>query len=145
MLKRRKRDWFPIVATDLFCGTLAAVILLDAVSPKITGSVGEIAFIELVSKAANGDDCTDIGRIIFFFIDAGDRLNTKDHGNSLGAKVGEDCVVQAFFPQVVTTDTPDEAAVILAESAGESAPDVIIRSSRFPNMRCLGASACIAQ
>jgi len=34
MRKRRKADWFSIVATDLFCGALCAVIILDAVSQK---------------------------------------------------------------------------------------------------------------
>lgn len=41
MLKRRRSDWFSIVATDLFCGVLAAVIILDAVSPKEIVGVNE--------------------------------------------------------------------------------------------------------
>jgi hypothetical protein len=32
----RKGDWFSVVATDLFCGALCAVIILDAVSPRGT-------------------------------------------------------------------------------------------------------------
>ena len=34
MRRRRKSDWFSIVATDLFCGALCAVIILDAVSKR---------------------------------------------------------------------------------------------------------------
>jgi hypothetical protein len=30
----RRADWFSVVATDLFCGALGAVIILDAATPK---------------------------------------------------------------------------------------------------------------
>lgn len=34
MRSARKSDWFSVVATDLFCGALCAVIILDATSPR---------------------------------------------------------------------------------------------------------------
>lgn len=30
----RRADWFSVVATDLFCGALGAIIILDAATPK---------------------------------------------------------------------------------------------------------------
>jgi hypothetical protein len=31
----RRADWFSVVATDLFCGALGAIMILDAATPKI--------------------------------------------------------------------------------------------------------------
>ena len=39
MRRRRKSDWFAIVATDLFCGALCAVIILDAVSKRAPSAI----------------------------------------------------------------------------------------------------------
>lgn len=47
MLKRKRSDWFSIVATDLFCGVLAAVIILDAVSPKDVAAAHEPMLVAL--------------------------------------------------------------------------------------------------
>jgi hypothetical protein len=57
MLRKRKRDWFPIVATDLFCGALCAVIILDAVTPKERGTVGDVLFVEISYPKGPLDDC----------------------------------------------------------------------------------------
>jgi len=34
MRRRKGREWFPIVATDFFCGLLAVVVVLDAAAPR---------------------------------------------------------------------------------------------------------------
>ena len=41
----RRPDWFSVVATDLFCGALGAIIIFDAAtpkSPKATEGPGEL-------------------------------------------------------------------------------------------------------
>lgn len=50
----RRADWFSVVATDLFCGALGAIIILDAAtprSPKATEGPGNL----VMSYPA--DDC----------------------------------------------------------------------------------------
>lgn len=143
MSVRRKQDWFPIVATDLFCGILSAVIILDAATPKQSSSVGELAFVEIRHRAFNPkDDCKDVGRVVFTFVDINERLSTLA-GAPSGENIDGECVVQATLPQVVSDGAVEDPFLLIAEGPVDGKPfQVKIRSSRFAELTCDQDGVC---
>lgn len=47
MARRSRSDWFTVVATDLFSGCFAAVLILDSVTPKETPVQRRAAHVEV--------------------------------------------------------------------------------------------------
>lgn len=124
MLTKRRRDWFPIVATDLFCGVLCAVIILDAVSPKEIGSPGRTLLIDIAFPdksdlgPAYANRCAgDLGRVVFSFLDNGNPTSTIAGGDTQGAMMGDKCHLQAFFPSVHYEKGLDSPRITVAEYA----------------------------
>lgn len=140
LIKHSRRDWFPIVATDLFCGVLGAVIILDAVAPKEIGAAGEVALVEVSYQKQQKDDCTSSGVIFTFEDNTGHMFNSLDDGNSIGMQVGDKCVMQALFPDVVIDGPLQHPAVLVTEYATVTAPQVEIRGPGFPTLQCFPAS-----
>jgi hypothetical protein len=125
MLAKRRRDWFPIVATDLFCGVLAAVIIFDAVSPREVSSAGKIAYMEITfpDKAGVGvdyaDRCRDIGRVVFSFKNDSKPVNTLIGGRTDGNQANDVCRLQALFTEIHFDRELENPSVIVAEYPGD--------------------------
>lgn len=123
MLVLRKRDWFSVVATDLFCGVLAAVIILDAVTPKEASSAGSEVLLTLVYKSASRQpgeppNTCQVNNVVFQFRDAATTYNTLD-AISTASLVDGNCRVEAFFPDVNVEQDMSNTVVVVAQYAGE--------------------------
>lgn len=129
MLKRQRRDWFPIVATDLFCGVLAAVIILDAVAPKEQSSAGSEVLLTLTYKNAprqnseGANNCHAEG-VVFHFRDASDDHSTLLPGTT-ASLVNDTCRVEAFLPDVNTDEPFSDTVLVVAQYAGELTEAVV--------------------
>lgn len=124
MLRKRRRDWFPIVATDLFCGVLAAVIILDAVSPReVSGAAQvvymEIAFPDRTGLSGYGDRCQDVGRVVFSFMNDSKRVNTLIEGGTDGKLTDGICRLQSLFPAIHFDREFERPSVLIAEYPGD--------------------------
>jgi hypothetical protein len=123
MLRRRKRDWFPVVATDLFCGVLAAVIILDAVAPKEASSQGGEALLTITYKRGDPpfrgsvNECSP-GSVVFRFRDETKSHSTLDT-SAQGSAIDETCRVDAFFSDVNFVDGIKEPLIVVAEFVGK--------------------------
>lgn len=137
MLTRRKREWFPIVATDLFCGLLGAVIVLNAVSPHEHGRVGDVVFLKIAYPKGPKDNCSDASAVVFAFTDAkGDRLSSLE-GSPQSNPVEGQCVVQSILPQVILNGPPTDPSAITAEYSGRPlVPEITIDAPGFFNFTC---------
>jgi hypothetical protein len=127
MLSRNRRDWFPIVATDMFCSLLAAVIILDAVSPKEIADAGRTIYVRLEYKKDQTKLC-DRGRIVLsFFDDGGSPYSTLDEGQAIDG--GEICIVEAWFPDAQLEHGPTDAVLLVAEYASKEDVEVQVSGS----------------
>jgi hypothetical protein len=147
VLVRQRKDWFPIVATDLFCGILAAVIILDAVEPKEVGAFGKTILVEISypnkgTRAAK--DCADYGRIVFLFKDGAGWANTLTGGSTNGTQVGDECHLQSFFPDVHFEETLVEPSVFVTEFGGNVKDlKVTVQVSGQSEIQCaFGSQVC---
>lgn len=117
MLKRNKSDWFAVVATDLFCGVLAAVIILDAVAPKeVSSSSSEVMLIMTYASSANACGKNDV---VFQFRDASSAHNTLENDLTTAALIDGKCRLEAFFPEVNLTEGVKDPLVLVAEYRGD--------------------------
>ncbi len=113
-MRRRRGSWFTIVATDLFSGAFAAIILLDTVSPKELGSVAEQQEVRIYYPNGGTACPADPGALVFSFRNGGDIVTTLDgfrlqSGPSECAIVG---LVDVFVSEI------DEPCLLVAELAG---------------------------
>jgi hypothetical protein len=150
MLMKRRRDWFPIVATDLFCGVLCAVIILDAVSPKEIGSPGRTLLIDIAfpDKAnlgqAYANRCADdLGRVVFSFLDNGNPISTIAGGDTQGVMTGDTCHLQAFFPSVHYEKALDNPSITIAEYADALGGfEAIVTAPGLETLICTANGSC---
>jgi len=143
MLSRRRRDWFPIVATDLFCNVLAAVIILDAVSSKEIGVAGAPVFMQVLYPKSRSDVCENMGVVFAFDDSSGAMLNTIDGGNAAGEEVDGNCVIQVLFPDVVFQGTLNNPRALVTEFAGQGLPKVFVSGPGFGDIQCeAGSTLC---
>lgn len=123
MLTRAKRDWFPVVATDLFCGVLAAVIILDAVAPKEVSTAGTAVLLTLTYESAppqNGEPPNTCRKesVVFRFRDASTTYDTLGE-MTFPSWVNGECRVETFLPEVNTADGLHDTVLVVAQYAGD--------------------------
>lgn len=133
MLIRRRRDWFPIVASDLFCGALAAVIIMDAVSPKEPAIAEETAMFELTYPRGTSD-CSDPHQLALSFLDGSNkRFNTLSRANAVNGAVDHNCVLQVLIEGVSAEGEIQEPKVLILEGPqGADLKSVRVRTPRSP-------------
>ncbi|MFN3627939.1 MAG: hypothetical protein ACK4S3_08680, partial [Parvibaculum sp.] len=113
-MRRRRSGWFSIVATDLFSGAFAAIILLDTVSPKELGSVAEQQEVRISYSKGDLACPADPGAIVFSFLNGGDIVTTL---NGFGLQsTSTECAIVGFV-DVYATEI-DEPCILVAEFAG---------------------------
>ncbi len=55
----RRADWFSVVATDLFCGALGAIIILDAATPRNPRATEGLGNLSMSYTVENNGDCQE--------------------------------------------------------------------------------------
>ena len=98
-MRRRRNRWFTIVATDMFSGAFAAIVLLDTITPKQMGirpSSQEIRITYSVAGGAKCPDKADGDAVVFSFLDGGNPQSTIDKGFQSNL-VGQNCVISGFL------------------------------------------------
>jgi hypothetical protein len=84
--RRGPRDWFSIVATDVFCGLLCAVIVFDATSRKLPYFSAQPAAVNISYDTDRTADCTNEVVGVLFRGDGGSEVfyttRGADGGNS---------------------------------------------------------------
>ncbi len=145
MLKRGRSDWFPIVATDLFCSVLAAVIILDASAPKYDlQSQSEPALVTLAYEKGLLANCNDLTRIAFAIKVRSRTFNSIADGRGVSTDNDGTCLLQYAFPKLARDDWPREALIGIADYPGR--PTITVIRHGFAPIRCLapeGKSAFI--
>jgi hypothetical protein len=126
MRRLRKSDWFSIVATDLFCGALCAVIILDAVSkkaPTLNDGPGRVS----LSFPMPSDGCESVLVIVMVDTAASEYMLSSMHAISDGIT----CVTQE--------DLPDLTAIRLRTALlakGDTDFDVKLVVGSVPDVTC---------
>ena len=115
---RRRRDWFSIVATDLFCGLLAAVIIFDAVSPKETFSGSLPLFLTVRYDKPAAHSCDSTSSVVIAFTVAGQRFSTLDGLPAIASTNGSTCVLRYLFHTSVLSPRIEAPKVLISEMNG---------------------------
>lgn len=113
-MRRRRGGWFTIVATDLFSGAFAAIILLDTVSPKELGSVAEQQEVRIWYPNRENACPADPGALVFSFRNGGEIVTTLD-GFRLQSGPAE-CAIVGLVD--VFVNEIDEPCLLITEFAG---------------------------
>jgi len=115
MLVRRRYDWFPVVATDMFCGLLGAVIILDAVSPRSEASPGKSETVLITYAHGVGVRCDSDS--VVFALDDEDNVTHSTIGNhdAAASMEGGMCIVQASLDDIRPGSKRLHPRVIVAE------------------------------
>lgn len=111
-MRRRQGGWFTIVATDLFSGAFAAIILLDTVSPKELGSTAEQQEVRIWYPVGETGCPVDPGSIVFSFRNGGEIITTLDSGFHLNSTPTE-CAIVGFVDVYVSEI--DDPCLLVAE------------------------------
>jgi hypothetical protein len=144
VLRRRKPDWFAVVATDLFCGVLAAVIILDAVAPKEESGAGSEILLTLTYKQSPKQpneplsNC-QVGGVVFQFRDASRTHNTL---GGIASLVDDKCRVETFLANVNFEKEPKETVVVVAQYAGELEEATVLITGRGDIKCSRGSPRC---
>lgn len=144
-----RRDWFTIVATDLFAGSFAAILIIDSVTPKELAGVGELELIEIEYDAPAGSfvDCDDPGAVVFSFEDdTGERFNTLDQGGFAASRNGTRCKVLGVIGNVALTGPPENPRALVVEfdpsvTGGQPQEIDVTVGGRY-QFKCLGDGSC---
>ena len=116
MIARRSRDWFSIVATDLFCGILCAVIILDATTERAITRAAKDSIFTMTYAAVMGDRCGG-GDVIFAFDVGGEtRYSTEARVPEATMGAGE-CVVSVFMPSIQEGEGIENPRIIVTAAA----------------------------
>lgn len=135
-------NWFTTVATDLFAGAFAAVLIIDAATPK-KPIAQEEPVILTITYDGTGVDCRDANHIHFAFSDDyGDLFRSQD-AKLTGSRMGSDCVVTGLLEQVSLGAPPDDARMLVAYRPASSGPllSMDARIGRF-NLTCKEHAPC---
>jgi hypothetical protein len=128
---RRRRDWFSIVATDLFCGVLAAVIIFDAVSPKESFSGGVPLLLTVRYDKPANHSCDSKNSVAIAFTVAGQRFSSVSGLPSIPGTNGSTCVLNYLFQTAKESPHIDDAKLLILEMNG---------TPRFASIQLLGGS-----
>jgi hypothetical protein len=140
VLRHRRGDWFSIVATDLFCNILCAVIILDAVSPKEKLRDTFPSFIELMIDKSAGSNCAfDPRGVVLIFEDASHgRRDTLDKSPSL-TEDNDKCRIRYFLTDLTAGGKPSDVHVVLTEYP--NTPKISVRFNGQSAISCSGDSS----
>jgi hypothetical protein len=128
------------VATDLFCGVLAAVIILDAVAPKEQASAGSEVLLTLTYKNAPRqaseplNNCR-VGNVVFHFRDASADHSTLGSATTASLVTGE-CRVEAFLPDVNVQEGFSDTILVVAQYAGDLTEAVVSMTGLPSEIKC---------
>lgn len=98
-MRARRNRWFTIVATDMFSGAFAAIVLLDTITPKHMGLPSTAQEVRLIFPIQGGTVCPnadDGNALIFSFLDGGEPQSTIDK-DFRATVIGNRCVVTGFL------------------------------------------------
>jgi hypothetical protein len=146
MLRITRKDWFPIVATDLFCGLLAAVIIFDAVSPREVSTAGQDILVEFSYPNAIGPNSAaacedDKSRLIFSFVSESTRRSTAADANLKADQEGGLCRVQAAFSDVHFDRELEDPLMLITESRVDlSNNKIVVTVSGLSDITCSRSS-----
>lgn len=117
MLRRRNR-WFTIVATDMFSGAFAAIVLLDAISPKEVGNEPSTQELSMTFQSQSGNCPTDTGAVVLRFEEGGDIKNTLENQFKFSniQQTGQSCIFSG--PVEVYTNEISNVCFLIAELIG---------------------------
>lgn len=134
MRRRRKSDWFAIVATDLFCGALCAVIILDAVSRKAPSLIDGPGRLSLSYQVPAGKPCSSFLVLALIDTAAGEYLVSTIRA----ANNGGHCVTVEDVPDLTGARL---RTMLLAKGVMDL--DVNIRAGSVLDVTCnTGSPAC---
>jgi hypothetical protein len=117
MARRSKSDWFTVVATDLFSGCFAAVLILDSVTPKETPVQRRTANVEVEYSLppSRGSSCFGPSAIGVTFQDAaGSQFSTLDMAPNWTPD-GQVCRLTGLLDIAEGTTTAREPRVFVGE------------------------------
>lgn len=139
-----KGRWFTIVATDLFAGAFAAILIIDAATPKEPYSVGEPTLFQMTFDAPGIEiDCRDPNNVLLAFTDdQGEPIMTGDLDLS-GSRSGDKCQVTGLIHDVSVNAPPDDARILVVYRPASMPPigDVLVKLSTFP-LTCREYAIC---
>ncbi len=144
-----RRDWFTIVATDLFAGCFAAVVIIDSVTPKEIAAAPQSMLFEMSypSKTTLVPCGANRAAVGLSFRDDTERLDTINDGNFSGSRRGGRCVIIGVFQGVKLTSPPTDARLLVVENDPNPVADfgfdeVEINFNEF-TCKCENTGACI--
>ena len=94
-MRTRRNRWFTIVATDMFCGAFAAIVLLDTTSPKYLGLLSAPQDVRITFPKSTAFGCPEHGdgnSLVFAFTSGGDEVTTFDQEFDV-TEIGDDCQI----------------------------------------------------
>lgn len=112
-MRRKRSNWFTIVATDLFSSAFAAILLLDAVTPKETGMAAEAQAVRIEYSHIEGKCPNDPDAVILMFRDSGEWVSTQDSNLSASAN-GNTCVMTGAM-KLFLAEEPTDACILITE------------------------------
>lgn len=140
-----KGRWFTIVATDLFAGAFAAILIIDAATPKEPYSLGEPTLFQMTFNAPGNEiDCRNPNNVLFAFTDdQGEAILTRDIDLS-GSRAGDKCQVTGLIHDVSVNEPPDDARILVVYRPASMPPigDVSVKLSTFP-LTCKEDEICV--
>lgn len=143
-----RRDWFTIVATDLFAGCFAAVVIIDSVTPKEIAAAPQPMLFEMSypAKTSKVPCGANKAAVALSFQDDSKRLDTINNGNFTGSRRGNMCVVTGVFQDVELSSPPSDARVLLVENDPDPAAqfgfgEIEIDFNEY-NCKCDSTGAC---
>jgi hypothetical protein len=118
VLKRQRSDWFSIVATDLFCGALAAVIIFDAVSPKEPYAGRTATFISVEYTRPPKRTCHGATEVELGMTVDGNRVTSLDGMPSIVTDGVGKCMVQLLLQSAAVHGSIKDITVALSKYPG---------------------------
>jgi hypothetical protein len=112
MRRIKRKDWFPIVATDLFCGALAAVIIIDAVTPKESGASPSPHLAVLEYKKDSRASCADTSALVFAFSANGKRYSTAEGLTPAWGDLGSKCQLKFLLTSALSRTLRDPELLV---------------------------------
>jgi hypothetical protein len=138
---RRRRIWFSIVATDMFSGAFAAIVLVDAVTPKqiLRPILNEP--VELSYEKSNKYACpADGSAIVFSFRDGNDVRSTLKENFQVN-DTGSRCTISGTLSMDLTGE-PEKPCVTIFELRGAEPPKIDVDITGLPWTKDLRVGQC---
>ena len=140
-----KGDWFTIVASDLFAGAFAAILIIDAATPKRPLALGQPTLVDIrydVSTEIGGTECRDPTNIAFIFRDdTGEEFNTLNL-DLAGRLAGGRCQIIGVVDDVALSAAPTEAEVLLIYRPGAEPLGTVDVTLQNSTLTCTEDAPC---